>query len=131
MPLTAGDSLRSVTLPFLIDLPLMTLAAVARLMITGQVNASKTTANFDKLARVHCQLLHEDTGGLDPVGDEVEATLGAVSVGAVLVSLSLVGSVDVDAGPHDVGIRCEAKLASTNVGVSFQNASLNVVAVPR
>jgi hypothetical protein len=49
----------------------------------------------------------------------------------VLVSLSLVGSVDVDAGPHDVGIRCEAKLASTSVGVSFQNASLNVVAVPR
>jgi hypothetical protein len=110
---------------------LVTVTGPARLMITGQVNAFKTTANFDKLARVHCQLLHEDTGGLDPVGDEVEATLGAVSIGAVLVSLSLVGSVDVDAGPHDVGIRCEAKLASTNVGVSFQNASLNVVAVPR
>ena len=109
---------------------LITVTGPTRLMITGQVNAFKTTGNFDKSARVNCQLLHEETSGLETVGDNVEATMSPVSVGAVLTSVSLVGSVDVDAGLHDVGIRCAAVLASTNAGVSFQNAALNVTVVP-
>ena len=65
-----------------------------------------------------------------PVTHDRHPMCRAVSVGAVLTSLSLVGSVDVDAGVHDVGIRCAAVLASTNAGVSFQNAALNVTVVP-
>lgn len=129
-PLALGSTATILTLSTPSGTGLLTVAGPSRLMITGQVNAFKTTTDASKFARVHCQLLHEETSGLETVGRQVEVTMGAVSVGAVLTSLSLVGSVDVDAGPHDVGIRCEASTASTNAGVSFQSASINVVAVP-
>ncbi len=102
-----------------------------RLMITAQVNAFKTTSDATKFARIHCQLFQDQIAGPGTIGRNVEVSLGPVSVGAVLASLSLVGSVDVDSGQHDVGILCQASAAGSNTGVSFQSASINVVAVPR
>ncbi len=102
-----------------------------RLLITAQVNAFKTTSDASKFARIHCQLSQEGIAGPGLIGRQVEASMAPVSVGAVLTSLSLVGSLDVDSGQHNVGIRCEASTAGSNTGVSFQSASINVVAVPR
>lgn len=131
-PLALGSvaTILTLTTPSGAGTGLLTATRPTRLLITGQVNAFKTTGDFDKFARVHCQLLHENRSGLETLGNTAQATLGPVPVGAVLTSVSLVGSVDVDAGQHDVGIRCEASTASTNAGVSFSNASLHVVAVP-
>jgi hypothetical protein len=104
----------------------------SRLLITAQVNAFKTTSDFSKTSRVACRLMHEDAGGIRFVGRRVEATMSAVSSGAVVVSVALVGSVDVDSGAHDISIRCESMAAPpANAGVSFLSASVNVDAVPR
>lgn len=108
----------------------VTVARPSRLMITGHVGAFKTTSDNTKFARLGCTLFHEDERGLSPVGRRVEATMSSVSVGPVVVSLTLVGSVDVAAGTSDVSIRCEAMDATTNTGVSFHSASVNVIAVP-
>lgn len=104
----------------------------SRLLITAQVNAYKAATNFNKVARVACRLQHEDAAGLKAVGRRVEATMQKVDAGPVVVSVALVGSVDVDAGAHDVSIRCDS-LASppADAGVSFFSASVNVDGVPR
>ena len=105
----------------------------ARLLITAQVNAFKTAANFSKTSRLACTLLHEDVVGREAVGRRVEATMNPLAAsGQVAVSLSLVGSVDVAAGAHDVSIQCSVlDSPPSNAGVSFFSASVNVDAVPR
>lgn len=105
----------------------------SRLLITAQVNAFKTSANFTKTSRVTCTLQHEDVAGRESLGRRVEATMHPLpSAGVDVVSLALVGSVDVDAGAHDVSIQCSAlDSPPANAGVSFFSASVNVDAVPR
>lgn len=110
---------------------LLTVDGPSRLLITAQVNASKTSSDFSKNSRVACQILHEDLVGREPVGRRVEASMAPVASGSVLVSLALVGSVDVQPGAHDVSVQCEALAAPpANAGVSFLSASVNVDAVP-
>ena len=104
-PLSLGSAATILTLttPSGAGTGFLTATGPTRLIIAGQVNAFKTTSDFSKFARVHCQLVHEQLSGLETIGDPAQATMGPVSVGAVLTSVSLVGSVDVDAGAHDVG----------------------------
>lgn len=111
---------------------LLSVDGPARLLITAQVNASKASADFSKVSRVACRLQHRTGVPINVVGRRVEASMHAVASGAVFVSVSLVGSVDVEAGVHDVSIRCESLNAPpANAGVSILSSSLNVDAVPR
>lgn len=111
----------------------LTVDGPSRLLITAQVNASKTSSNFDKTARVACRLQHKDGTTIRLLGRRVEATMIPLdNPGALTVSLALVGSADVDSGPQDVSVSCESSAAPpANAGVSVLSASLNVNAVPR
>ena len=111
---------------------LLTVDGPSRLLITAQVNAVKTSSDFNKVSRVACRIQHEDIAGRTQVGRRVEATMHQVASGAVQVSLALVDSVDVVAGAHDISINCQALSAPpSNAGVSCLSASVNVDAVPR